>query len=107
MIIVRTVFQGKFGTGGDLAKAMTQGNEEMSEVMANVTGGRRKWRVLTDRSGSFDTVVFEVEAESLGEWENVRAAMFAQPDFGESMAQTVDMIVGGRNEYWTVEAEGK
>jgi hypothetical protein len=32
--------------------------------------------------------------------------MFQMEDFGESMAQTADMIIGGRNEYWTIEAEG-
>ena len=32
--------------------------------------------------------------------------MFADPNFGEGMAETVDLIIGGRNEYWTIEAEG-
>ena len=106
MILARTVFQGKFGKGGELAAAMSKGNEEFAATMEKLVGTPRKWRVLTDLSGSFDTVVFEVEAESLAEWEKVRTAMFQMEDFGESMAQTVDMIVGGRNEYWTIEAEG-
>ena len=106
MILVRTVFQGKFGTGGKLAAAMSADNEVIAATMEKLVGGRRKWRVLTDLSGSFDTVVFEVEAESLAEWEKVRTAMFQMEDFGESMAQTEDLITGGRNEYWTIEAEG-
>jgi hypothetical protein len=106
MILARTVFQGKFGTGGKLAAAMSEGNEEFAATMEKLVGARRKWRVLTDLSGPFDTVVFEVEAESLAEWERVRTAMFQMEDFGESMAQTADMIIGGRNEYWTIEAEG-
>ena len=106
MIRVRTVFQGKFGKGGELAAAMSKDNDEMGAMMEKITGARRKWRVLTDLSGSFDTVIFEVEAASLGEWEKVRAAMFADPNFGEGMAETVDLIIGGRNEYWTIEAEG-
>jgi len=32
--------------------------------------------------------------------------MFQMPEFGESMKETADMIMGGRNEYWTIEAEG-
>jgi hypothetical protein len=107
MILVRSVFQGKFGKGGELAAAMTKGNDEMGDMVEKITGARRKWRVMTDLSGSFDTVVFEVEAASLAEWETVRAAMFADPNFGESMAATVDIIDGGRNEYWTIEAEGQ
>ena len=106
MILVRTVFQGKFGSGGDLAKAMSAGNEEFAEMMEKVIGARRKWRVLSDLSGSFDTVVFEVEAENMAEWFKARDAMFAAPEFGDSMAETADMIIGGRNEYWTIEAEG-
>ena len=107
MILVRTVFQGKFGKGGDLAKAMSAGNEEFAEVMEKVIGARRKWRVLSDLSGSFDTVVFEVEAADMAEWFKARDAMLQMPEFGESMAETVDMITGGRNEYWTIEAEGQ
>jgi hypothetical protein len=107
VILVRTVFQGKFGKGGELAKAMSAGNEEFAEMMEKVIGARRKWRVLSDLSGSFDTVVFEVEAADMAEWFKARDAMFAAPEFGESMADTVDMIEGGRNEYWTIEAEGQ
>jgi len=106
MILVRTVFQGKFGTGGALAAAMSKGNEEFADYMEKAVGARRKWRVLSDLSGPFDTVIFEVEAESLGEWQTARDAMFQMPEFGESMKETADMIMGGRNEYWTIEAEG-
>ena len=106
MILVRTVFQGKFGTGGALAAAISKGNEEFADAMEKAVGARRKWRVLSDLSGPFDTVIFEVEAESLGEWQKARDAMFQMPEFGESMKDTADMIIGGRNEYWTIEAEG-
>jgi hypothetical protein len=62
--------------------------------------------VLTDLSGSFDTVVLEVESESLAEWEQVRARLFQAQSFRESMARTQGMIVSGRNELFTIEAEG-
>ena len=106
MILVRTVFQAKFGKGGELAAAMTKGNDEMGDMMVKITGARRKWRVMTDLSGTFDTVVIEIEAASLAEWETTRMAMFADPEFGKSMAETVDMIAGGSSEYWTIEGEG-
>lgn len=50
--------------------------------------------------------MFEIDAENLAEWESALAAMFADPGFGEGMAATRNMIAGGRNEYWTIEAEG-
>ena len=106
MILVRTVFKGKFGTGGALAAAMSKGNEDFGDMMEKATGTRRRWRVLSDLSGPFDTVIFEVEAENLGEWQKAREAMFQMPEFGESMQDTAGMIIGGRNEYWTIEAEG-
>jgi hypothetical protein len=106
MILVRTVFPGKFGTGGALAAAMSKENEEFAAAMEKAVGARRRWRVLSDLSGPFDTVIFEVETESLGEWQKARDAMFQMPEFGESMKETADMIMGGRNEYWTIEAEG-
>jgi hypothetical protein len=62
--------------------------------------------VLTDLSGTFDTVVLEIEAESMAEWERVRAQLFQAASFRESMARTQGMIVSGRNELYTIEAEG-
>jgi hypothetical protein len=106
MIVVRTVLQAKFGKGGELAAQMAAGNARLADEMSRHLGAQRRWRVLTDLSGGFDTVVLEVEAESLAEWERARAALFQLPAFQESMAQTQELIVGGRNELWTVEAEG-
>jgi hypothetical protein len=106
MIVVRTVFQAQFGKGGELAARMAEGNRQLAEEMGRQLGGQRRWRILTDLSGGFDTVVFEVEGESLAEWERARALLFQLPAFRESMAQTQGLIVGGRNELWTIEAEG-
>jgi hypothetical protein len=74
--------------------------------MGRQLGVQRRWRVLTDLSGAFDTVVLEVEAESLAEWDRARGVLFQSPAFQESMAQMQDLIISGRNECWTVEAEG-
>jgi hypothetical protein len=106
MIIARTVFQAAFGKGGELAAHMAAGNARLAEEIGRQLGGQQRWRVLTDLSGAFDTVVFEVEVESLAAWEQGRAAMFQLPAFQEAMAQTQGLIVSGRNELWTVEAEG-
>ena len=106
MIVVRTVFQAKFGKGGELAAQMAGGNQQLAAEMERQLGAKRRWRVLTDLSGDFDTVVFEVEAENLAEWERARAVMFGLPEFRESMAQTQELVAGGRNELWTLEAEG-
>jgi hypothetical protein len=102
MIVVRTVLQAKFGTGGRLAASLSQA----SSAMMAEPGTARRWRVLTDLSGEFDTVVQEVEAESLAEWETRRVRLFELAAFRDSMAQMQEFIVSGRNELWTIEGEG-
>lgn len=99
MILVRLVFQAKFGKAGQLASEMAQ--------MARGTGGTPgagNMRVLTDLSGQFDTVVLEVQAESLGAWEQQRAQTFSSPEFTESARRTSDLIESGRTEFYTIEA---
>ncbi len=106
MIIVRTVMQGHFGKGGDLAAHMAQTNRQIAEAMAAHMGGPRRWRVMSDLIGGFDRVVFEVELENLAEWEQSRSVLFGLPAFQESMARGAELIASGQNELWKIEAEG-
>ena len=102
MILVRTVMQAQFGRGGELAAAFAESTPKTVQEI-NAQG---RWRLLTDLSGPFDTVVLEVEAESLADAEQRRAELFRSASFQESMARTQGMIVSGRNELYTIEAEG-
>ena len=102
MILVRNVFQAKFGKGGELAKLMIEGMRGDS----GSSGGGGRWRVLTDlSSGPFDTVVIEGEAESLAAWEEMRRQMFSDPSMTEGMARTVELIQSGHAELYTIEGE--
>ncbi len=100
MILVRMVFQAKFGKAGEVAAGMIKGQE----IARQVVGARARARVLTDLSGQFDTVVQELEVESLAEWERLRAKMFADPRFREMTADSPNLIEGGRTEFYTIEA---
>ena len=102
MIIVRTVLQAEFGKGGEVAAEFVRAAGQMQSEL----GTERRWRVLTDLSGPFDTVVQEVEAESMAAWEQARARLFGLASFRESMTRIQGMIVSGRNELWTVEGDG-
>ena len=102
MIVVRTVLQAKFGKAGELAANFGKVAEQLSKDM----GAEGKWRILTDLSGPFDTVVQEIEVENLAAWEASRAKLFQQPAFRESFAVMQELVVSGRNELWTLEAEG-
>ena len=103
MILVRSVLQAKLGKGGELAALMAEGMRRMVEE----SGTGNRWRVLTDLSGPFDTVVLEVEEESLAAWERRRAELFRLPSFQASFARAMELgQAGGRNELYTIEAQG-
>jgi hypothetical protein len=101
MIVVRTVFQASFGKGGELAAAMKASADRFEAEL----GSGRRWRLMTDLSGAFDTVVQEVEAENLADWEQLRARMFQSEAFREAMTVASQIVVSGHNELWTIEAQ--
>jgi len=99
MILVRTIMQAKFGKGGELAAGMA---ESVRHGSVRAPG---KVRILTDLSGEFDTVVMEATHESLAAWEQFRTALFASAEFQQASARGEGVIVSGRQEYYTIEAE--
>lgn len=102
MILVRQTFQAKFGKAGTVAAQMRESNEVISRTL----GLNHHWRILTDLSGTFDTVVLEIEAESLGDWEQTRNAMFQNPEFLAAIAPGVELLETGSSQFFTIEAEG-
>lgn len=102
MVVIRNVFQAKIGRAGELAQAMT----ESLRQAGGTDGGPAAWRVLTELSRPFDTIVMEVEAESLAAWEQARGAMFTTPAFQDNFVRTSDLVVLEHNELSTVEACG-
>ena len=96
MILVRTVFQAKFGRTGELAAQFVRSITNFPEI-ANA-------RVLTDLSGPFGTVILEYAAESLDDVFRSRLEMFADPEFAERNAAIAGLIKSGRNEYYTIES---
>ena len=100
MIVVRFVFQAKFGKAGEVVEGFKEG----AEMMRRVAGPNAKVRLLTDLSGPFDTVVQEVELESLAEWEQLRAKIFSDSEFQEAQAASEIPLTSGRTEFYTLEA---
>jgi hypothetical protein len=66
MILVRSVFQARYGMGGELVALFKEARQKWPEHTAE--------RILTDASGPFFTVVVETKLDSLAEWER-RAAV--------------------------------
>ncbi len=96
MIIVRDVFQAKYGKGGELVNLFKYAQGQWRNLYAH--------RILTDMSGSFFTVVTETEVENLAEWERRIAEVFSQPDFGEWFASMTPLVDSGNREFYSVEA---
>lgn len=102
MIVVRIVFQARHGQGGALAQEMKAGVPRTASALSTP----RCWRLMTDLSGPMDTVVLEIEAESLAEWEQSRERLFASPEFQEQVRSSGQLMESGRNEFYTIEATG-
>jgi len=97
MILVRDVFQAKYGKGGDLVALFKEIKEKWPE------SANYGYRILTDASGPFFTVVTETEVASLAEWERLIAEVFSLPQFGEWFARMTPLVDSGRREFYTIE----
>jgi len=95
MILVRDVFQAKYGRGDELVTLFKEVKEKWGADYASC--------ILTDLSGLFFTVVVETEAESLVEWERRRTEIFALPEFGDWFARMTPLVESGRREFYNIE----
>ena len=100
MILIRQVFQAKWGKAAEFASLMAEGNREIGKAL----GQDHPWRILTDLSGPFHRVVLEIELESMAQWEQLRNQMFQNPEIGQRMAQGNELVESGRSEIYTIEA---
>ena len=101
MILVRIVFQARWGQ----VREVVDGFRQSEEMMRRITGYNSRVRILTDLSGPFNRVVQEVEVESLAEWERQRAALFSDPEFQQSQAGSDPHFESGHIEFYTIEAD--
>jgi hypothetical protein len=98
MLVARQVFRAKYGRGDELAALFKDLNARMRE--AGPPGPR--FRVLTDASGPFFTVVTEVEVESFAAWEGSFSEAMARPWMGEWFGRMVPLVESGSREFYHV-----
>ncbi len=102
MLLVRQVFQAKYGRGDELV-ALFKEARERGRLGANADQTNdRSWRLLTDASGPFFTVVTEFEVESFAAWEQWFKQTMAQPDMGEWFGRMVDVVESGSREFYNI-----
>ena len=95
MILVRDVFQAKYGKGDDLVALFKEAREKWPTSYAES-------HILTDASGPFFTVVTEAEFESLAAWEQGVADIFSLPEFGDWFERMTPLVESGRREFYNV-----
>jgi hypothetical protein len=94
MILVRDVFQAKYGKAGDLAALFKEAKTWLIQYEP---------RILTDASGPFFTVVTEREYESMGDFEQKAGEIFSAPEFGEWFGRMTELVESGRREFYNIE----
>ena len=95
MMLVRGVFQAKYGKGGDLVALFKEASQKWPQGYAD--------RILTDVSGRFFTVVVETKVDNLADWERRAAEIFAQPEFGDWFARMEPLVESGSREFYNIE----
>ncbi|MBW8012262.1 MAG: hypothetical protein FVQ83_13665 [Chloroflexi bacterium] len=94
MILVRDVFQCKYGKGDELVALFKEAGEKWPE--------RLKVKIMTDISGQFFTVVTEEEVENLAAWEKRFDEILAIPDFGEWFGRMTPLVEKGHREFYNI-----
>ena len=95
MILVRDVFQAKYGKGGELVALF----KEVRELRPAPTVDH----ILTDASGPFYTVITETTVENLAAWEQRITETFSMPEFGDWFARMMPLVESGRREFYNIE----
>jgi hypothetical protein len=98
MLLVRQVFQAKYGHGDDLVALFQELNTRLAEIGTNAP----RFRILTDLSGPFFTVVTEIEVESLADWEGSFSEVMGQPWMGDWFGRMMPLVESGSREFYTI-----
>ena len=98
MLVARQVFRAKYGRGDELVALFKELNTRMQEAGGNAP----RFRILTDVSGPFFTVVTEVEVESLAAWEGRFRESMDRPWMGEWFARMMPLVESGSREFYNI-----
>ncbi len=97
MVVVRRVFQAKYGKADGLVAVIKKGQELMKN------NGYPEGRILTDLTGRMFTIVWESEFASLAAVEEMRSKAYAVPEFGPWFQEMEPLVESGSTEFYTVQ----
>ncbi len=98
MLIVRQSFQAKYGRGDELVALF----KEFNSRMQNEGQTMPRFRILTDASGPFFTVVTENEVENFAEWEGRFSESMNKSWMGDWFGRMMPLVESGRRDFYTV-----
>ena len=101
MLLVRQVFQAKYGQGDDLVALFQEYNARIREA-SEVSELTPQFRILTDASGPFFTVVTELEMENFAAWEGGFREAMERPWMGEWLGRMMPLVESGSREFYTI-----
>lgn len=93
MLLVRNVFQAKYGQGDELVKLFQEGVEMWADYSP---------RLLTDITGPFFTIVAEITFANMADYERVQASLFGSPEFGTWFEKTIPLTKSGHRELYHI-----
>ena len=99
MIIVRNVFQLKFGKAKE---AVALAKEGLAIQKRAVTGLDYSTRLLTDVTGPFYTLVLELTVPNLSTFESHAPKLFADKDWQANYQKMAALVESGYREVFTV-----
>jgi hypothetical protein len=99
MIVIRNVFQLKFGKAREAIALIKEGLAIQKRAVADVEFSTR---LLTDVTGPFYTVVLELTLPSLASFESYAPRLFGDKDWQAHYQKLTPLVESGRREVFTV-----
>ena len=99
MIVIRNVFQLKFGKAREGVALMKEGLAIQQRV---VTGVDFSTRVLTDVTGPFYTLVLELTVPNMTTFESYAPKLFGNKEWQEYYQKLAPLVESGHREIFTI-----
>ena len=99
MIVIRNVFQLKFGKAREAVALMKEGLAIQKRVMS---GQEYSSRVLTDVTGPFYTLVLELTVPNLSTFESQGPRLFGDKEWQANYQKVAPLVESGHREVYSV-----
>jgi hypothetical protein len=99
MILIRNVFQLKFGKAKEAVALMKEGVAIQKKALAGVEFSSR---VLTDVTGPFYTLVLELTVPNLAAFESYAPRLFGDKDWQANYQKVAPLVESGHREVFNI-----